>query len=148
MKFSETKQGRTFIIRLEHGEIIHECLESFAKQHQINAASVLALGGVDAGSLFVTGPACGTSAPPIEPNLVTLNEAHEVCGTGTIFPDKDGNPILHMHLAAGRNDQTITGCIRTGVKTWHVLEVVLQELLNSTARRLPDSTTGFELLTP
>ena len=35
-----------------------------------------------------------------------------------------------------------------GVKVWHVLEVVLTELVGSTARRRPDSATGFELLEP
>jgi hypothetical protein len=38
--------------------------------------------------------------------------------------------------------------VRTGVRTWHVLEVVLTEIAGSTARRLPDATTGFKLLVP
>ncbi|MDD3546195.1 MAG: DUF296 domain-containing protein, partial [Kiritimatiellae bacterium] len=41
-----------------------------------------------------------------------------------------------------------TGCIRTGVKTWHVLEVILTELLDSSARRSPDTASGFDLLVP
>jgi predicted DNA-binding protein with PD1-like motif len=73
---------------------------------------------------------------------------HEVVGTGTIFPDAKGAPILHVHLACGRSQETITGCIRTGVKTWHVLEVIMTELLDSTARRLPDAASGFDLLVP
>ena len=77
-----------------------------------------------------------------------LDNVHEVVGTGTLFPDANGTPILHVHLACGRGEQTITGCIRTGVKTWHVLEVVLVELTGCTARRLPDPVTGFELLVP
>jgi hypothetical protein len=30
MKSSQTRPGRVFVIRLEHGDIIHECLERFA----------------------------------------------------------------------------------------------------------------------
>jgi predicted DNA-binding protein with PD1-like motif len=77
-----------------------------------------------------------------------LRGVHEVVGTGTLFPNAQGQPILHVHLACGRGDRTVTGCIRTGVKTWHVLEVVLVELAGCTARRLPDAATGFDLLEP
>jgi len=32
-----------------------------------------------------------------------------------------------MHMACGREEETITGCVRRGVRTWHVLEVILTE---------------------
>ena len=101
-------------------------------------------------SLYVhlTGPRAGRSPPPIAPQTTALDDVHEVVGTGSLFPDAHGAPILHVHLACGRGDRTVTGCIRTGVKTWHVLEVILVELLGSTARRLHDPATGFELLAP
>jgi predicted DNA-binding protein with PD1-like motif len=53
-----------------------------------------------------------------------------------------------MHIACGRNSDTITGCVRKGVKTWHILEVVMTELLDSTATRKFDPLTGFGLLRP
>ena len=148
MKSSSARQGRVFIIRLEHGDIIHECLERFAAKNGITHAVLTLHGGADAGSTLVVGPRDGRSPPPIAPQTAMLDDVHEVVGTGTIFPDAHGTPILHVHLACGRGKATITGCIRTGVKTWHVLEVVLVELLDSTARRLPDSATGFDLLVP
>ncbi len=77
-----------------------------------------------------------------------LEEAHEVTGTGTLFPGESGLPVLHMHLACGRKDKTVTGCVRRGVRTWHVLEVVLYELTGSKAVRRKDAVTGFELLKP
>ena len=148
MKYSEAKQGRVFVIRLEDGEIIHETIERFAAEHGITHAAVTMHGGGDKGSVLVTGPREDRSPPPIAPQMSVLDGVHEVVGTGSLFPDKDGNPILHVHLACGRGESTITGCIRTGVKTWHVLEVILVELLGCTARRLPDAATGFELLVP
>ena len=69
-------------------------------------------------------------------------------GTGTLFPDEDGNPVLHMHAACGRRDSTVTGCVRTGVKTWQVMEVILIELDDTTAVRALDPDTGFKLLVP
>jgi predicted DNA-binding protein with PD1-like motif len=53
-----------------------------------------------------------------------------------------------MHLACGREQSTITGCVRRGVKIWHVLEVVITELVDCTAGRPVDPITGFKLLIP
>lgn len=148
MKFSEAKQGRVFVIRLEDGEIVHESIERFAAEHGVTHAALTMHGGADQGSTLVTGPREGRRPPPIAPNTTVLSNVHEVVGTGSLFPDAEGNPILHVHMACGRGEETITGCIRTGVKTWHVMEVILIELVDCTARRLPDAATGFELLVP
>jgi predicted DNA-binding protein with PD1-like motif len=147
MKYSEAKAGRIFILRLEDGDILHESVEAFARAQNIQAAALLALGGADQGSTLVVGPEHGRSQPVI-PMEHILNNVHEVTGVGTLFPNAAGHPVLHMHLAAGRQTSTITGCVRRGVKVWHVLEIVLWELTETTARRLLDSTTGFELLQP
>jgi predicted DNA-binding protein with PD1-like motif len=53
-----------------------------------------------------------------------------------------------MHVAAGRGGKAITGCVRLGVRVWHVLEVVLWELTGTKAVRVLDPETGFELLEP
>jgi len=147
MKYSKAKQGRTFVIRLEDGDIIHEQLEEFARVHSINAAAVIAVGGADEGSKLVVGPEQGRSKP-ITPMEHILRDVHEISGVGTIFPDKDHNPVLHMHIACGREDSTVTGCVRRGVKVWHLLELILFELLDSSASRIFDEQTGFELLEP
>jgi len=77
-----------------------------------------------------------------------LDNVHEVAGTGTLFPDADGRPVLHMHMACGRQDQTTTGCVRAGVKVWQILEIILLELVDTPAQRLPDPDLGFVLLDP
>ncbi len=75
-----------------------------------------------------------------------LDNVYEVTGTGTIFPDEKGNPILHMHISCGRKSSTVTGCIRNGVKVWQIMEVILFELIDTKALRTFDSNTGFKLL--
>ena len=148
MKYSEAKLGRIFVIRLEDGEIVHEVIEAFALEHSIHAASLIILGGPDEGSRLVVGPENGRCAPPVIPLERVLDDVREVTGTGTIFPDDEGNPILHLHMACGRNSSTITGCIRQGVRVWHVMEVILFELTGTSARRLRDAATGFKFLVP
>ena len=147
MKYCEAKQGRTFILRLEDGDIVHESIEAFAREHAIKSAALVILGGADARSRLVVGPEQGRSEK-IVPMIHELPDVCEVSGVGTIFPDKDGNPVLHMHMACGRNDQTVTGCVRAGVSVWHVMEVVLFELTDNTAKRVYDPVTGFALLQP
>ena len=147
MKYSEAKKGRVFILRLEDGEIIHKELELFAEKFNIKTASVSIVGGINTDSILVVGPekSRDTTIVPMEH---VLNEAYECTGTGTIFPNSSGKPILHLHLAAGRKTNTITGCVRRGVKVWLVLEVIIYELTDTNAMRILDSNTGFELLVP
>lgn len=147
MRFSTAKQGRVFILRLEDGEIVHEVIEQFAKDQTIKAATVLVVGGADDGSSLVVGPEDGRSVP-VSPMTATLTKAHEVTGTGTIFPDETGQPLLHMHMACGRNNTTTTGCIRAGVKTWYVLEVIISELIDCSATRQVEQPLGIKLLQP
>jgi predicted DNA-binding protein with PD1-like motif len=147
MRYSEAQQGRIFIIRLEDGEIVHEVLEQFARDHAVERASVTIVGGADRESRLVVGPEESRSFP-INPMVHELYDAHEITGTGTLFPDELGNPVLHLHMACGREENTVTGCIRNGVKVWHVMEVILVELLNRSATRIPDPETGFKLLVP
>ncbi|MEW6185481.1 MAG: PPC domain-containing DNA-binding protein [Thermodesulfobacteriota bacterium] len=147
MKYSEARQGRVFIIRLEDGEILHETLEQFAADQGVRAAFMIILGGADRESRLVVGPEEGRTSP-ITPMTHVLSDVHEIVGTGTLFPDEDGKPMLHMHVASGRQESTITGCVRSGVKVWQVAEVVMIELLDSSASRVLVPELGFKLLKP
>lgn len=147
MKHSQAQLGRIFVIRLEDGDIVHEEIERFAREESIEAASLIVLGGADQESTLVVGPERGRTTPPV-PMEHVLDNVHEVAGAGTLFPDDEGNPVLHMHVACGRTSSTITGCVRRGVKVWQVMEIVLFELVDTTAVRRLDPKTGFALLRP
>jgi len=147
MKYAEAQQGRIFVIRLEDGEIVHEEIEGFARRHSITAAALIAVGAADGGSRLVVGPEAG-DARPVHPLELVLDNVHEIAGTGTLFPDEDGHPVLHMHMACGRQGGAVTGCIRSGVRVWQVMEFVLIELTGITGRRVSQSDLGFQLLVP
>jgi predicted DNA-binding protein with PD1-like motif len=57
-------------------------------------------------------------------------------------------PVLHMHIACGRQEATTTGCIREGMKVWQVMEVILIELTETQTAHVLDPETGFYLLNP
>jgi predicted DNA-binding protein with PD1-like motif len=105
------------------------------------------LGGVDKGSRLIVGPKESRSST-ITPMVITLDDMHEAVGNGTIFQNEKGKPKLHCHLTCGRNDKTLCGEIREGVKVWHVMEVIITEIENCNAIREFDELTGFELLQP
>jgi len=145
--YSEGRTGRTFVLRLEDREIIHTAIEAFAEEHNIGAAFVSALGGVDKDSVLVVGPEQGRSNVII-PVHYTLDETYEATGTGTLFRDEQGKAVLHMHLSCGRGDRAVTGCIREGVYVWQVLEVIIIEISGARGVRKIDPVTGFALLVP
>jgi predicted DNA-binding protein with PD1-like motif len=144
MKSSEGKIGRVFVIRLEDGDAIPACIENFAAEKKISAGQVILIGGIGDGQVVV-GPRRSDEMPP-EPMLLPVDGVHEVVGVGIIAPDKEGKPTLHIHASLGRSGQTITGCLRPGVTTWLVGEVVIFEILGTDAVRLPDKKATFELL--
>lgn len=147
MKYSQAEQGRVFVLRLEDGDVVHETIEQFAREKKILAAALIIVGGADANSRLVVGPRQGR-AEMIEPISHVLEETHEVAGTGTLFPDETGQPLLHMHMACGREGKTVTGCIRDGVRVWHIMEVIMFELVDTTARRVPQPPMGWKFLQP
>ena len=106
---------------------------------------MIILGGAAKGSKLITGPK-QENEMPVSALEIVLDDVHEIAGAGTLFPDQQGNPVLHLHMACGRQSSTKTGCIRRGVRVWHIMEVILFELLESKGKRVFDPDTGFTLL--
>jgi len=145
LNYTEANLGRIFILRLHNDERLHEITEKFADQKQIKSALCFFLGGAQGKSKVVVGPKDGNVMPP-QPMVTLLKGVHEGCGVGTIFIDDEGKPKLHMHVSFGRNDNTITGCVRMGVDVWQIGEVVILELAGGSAKRAKNKETGFEFL--
>jgi predicted DNA-binding protein with PD1-like motif len=137
--------GRIFLLRLNDGDHVPDCLESFAAQKRIFNAVCFLLGGVKDKGKVVVGPRDSNTIPP-DPVVRILNGVHEVQGVGTIFSDENGRPRLHMHAALGRGDTTTTGCVRMGIDVWQIGEVVMLEIVGISALRKRNLETGFELL--
>ncbi|MCX6004505.1 MAG: DUF296 domain-containing protein [Chloroflexi bacterium] len=146
MRYTEGKIGRVFVIRLEDDDVLPSCIEQFAVKHNIKVGQAILIGGIKSGEVVV-GPRKNDTMPP-DPMLVPIDGVHEVVGVGVLAPDNNGKPVLHMHAALGRSGKTTTGCLRMGVKTWLVGEVIIYEILGADVVRLPDKETGFELLVP
>jgi Predicted DNA-binding protein with PD1-like DNA-binding motif len=138
--------GRVFVLRLETGEVLHEVVEEFSRTHGIKAATLTAVGGIGQGSKMTVGPML-----PVEDGIIplihTLDAPHELTASGTLFLDDSGLPMMHMHGSAGREGNAVTGCLRSGVIAWLVLEVVITELIGKAPIRKTDETSGMKILT-
>jgi predicted DNA-binding protein with PD1-like motif len=144
MKSSEGKTGRVFVLRLEDGDIVPDCIEKFASDNSIECGHVILVGGIGGGQV-VTGPRKTNEMPP-DPLYLPVDGAHEVAGIGVLAPNKEGQPVLHIHASMGRAGRTLTGCLRPGVTTWLVGEAIIYEITGVDAKRLPDERSGFDLL--
>lgn len=143
MKTAEGRVGRVFVLRLEDGDRLPQCVEDFALERGVSQGFCVLVGGVGSGRIVV-GPEHG-SVPP-KPVLADLFGAHEAAAVGTLFPDESGRPRLHMHATFGKGEEVRTGCIRPGIDIWTIGEFVLVELVGMNLVRRRDAATGFELL--
>jgi len=146
MKWSEGHIGRVFVIRLEDGDVVPESIEEFARENGVSVGHAVLIGGIGGGQVVV-GPRNSNERPP-DPMLLPVDGAHEVVGVGVLAPGEDGKPVLHIHAALGRSGQTVMGCLRPGVTTWLVGEVILYEILGTQAARVMDEESGLALLEP
>lgn len=145
MKHASASIGRVFVLRLEHGDRLPDCIEAFAAQQNLKQGLVYLIGAIDDGGRMVCGPADPASRP-VQVLIHQLAGVHEGLGLGTLFPDEDGAPRLHFHAAFGRDGQTRLGCTRAGIAVWQVAEAVILELTGPELARRRDPATGFETL--
>lgn len=143
MQYEVGNTGRVVVARLEDGDHVYKSIEQMCQAEGIERA-VFWIIGANKNVEVVTG-SHDYSRRPVEVIIEKLSDIQEIIGTGTVFPDTDNLPKIHMHAALGHDSKTVTGCPRINLDTWLINEVVLIELTNFTAKRLKDST-GFELL--
>ncbi|MDW7673216.1 MAG: DNA-binding protein [Bacillota bacterium] len=146
MQATEGKLGRVFVLKLEDGDVIPACIEAFAREKEIDVAQVLFIGGIGGGNIVV-GPRT-SSYDPIDPIVLPVEGAHEVIGVGVIAKGPDDQAMLHIHGALGRAGKTTTGCLRPGVNTWLVGEVIITEILGTSSKRVYDEKSCYALLKP
>lgn len=145
MKYTEAKTGRTFVLRLEHGDVVTDTIQKFATDQHIKSAYVQIVGGAEKDSKLVVGPKDGSAEKP-EKIFFNTPGVTEMAGVGTLFTNEKGEPKLHLHATFGREENAFTGCCWPGIVTWHIGEVIIQEIISENTIRKFNPKTGFELL--
>lgn len=142
MKYKAGRTGRVFVARFEDKEDIISNLQDIARKENIRSGVFYLIGGVRKGKI-VTGPK-EDKLPP-EPLWKEINEPSEVIALGTIFWQKD-EPRIHLHGAFGKGDKVSVGCLRESGEVFLILEAIIMEIEGIKAERVPDPSTGLNLL--
>lgn len=142
MKYSQGTVGRVFVARVEHGEDLLGELKRLAERENIEAGIFYVIGALKEAAL-VTGPEECTR-PPV-PVWREFNDCREIIGTGTIFRNHE-EPVPHLHIALGKGDKTLTGCLRGDSEVYLIAEVIILELCGTGATRRFDEASGLKLL--
>ncbi|KMQ49451.1 hypothetical protein CHISP_3632 [Chitinispirillum alkaliphilum] len=143
MEYTIGTMGRCIVMRLHENDPVYKCIEETTEKEKLLHGVVLIIGGVKNGGVVV-GPK-DQDARPLSPVVESFSEAREIAGVGTIFPNSEGSPKLHLHATFGKGKTPITGCPRKGLDCWLINEVVILELKGVNASRIKDKS-GMELL--
>ncbi len=147
MLFAEGKPGRVFVIRLEDGDLLPDCLEEFAAEKNIRVGLIHFVGGLSNGRL-VTGPE-SASVDNIKPEYKEIDgRPRETLSLGVIAPGEDGKPRAHIHGALGRRDEAAVGCLRPGIKVWLMGEMIIQEITGTESKRVLNRVNKLGYLEP
>lgn len=143
MEYEQAKLGRTFILKFSHGEDFLTELKTFVKEQQIKAGTIQLLGALKKAGVVV-GPKIDEL--PVTPIEKIIDHAHEIVGIGTIFREND-EPKIHIHTATGHDKDVLVTCVRKETEVFIVIEAIVQEYTDTSAKRKPDKKTGMSLLT-
>ena len=129
--FYTDKQGRTFVLRMERGDLLREQITELCRENGIsNAVIVSGIATFDIVNIQMT----NTTGYPIEYDVLKLTEPLELASMdGTII---DGSP--HLHGVLGSGSKTYAGHLLDGCRILYLGEVVIQEIAGIGLERTPD----------
>jgi len=135
--------GRIFTVRMDHGEDLLGSLKTLASKENIQAATFLLLGAVEAGNMVI-GPKKNERPP--DKMWMSFGDAHEIVGAGNLFREK-GEPVVHLHAGLGRAEDGRIGCVRKENRIFMVIEAFVFELTGFEAERIWNEDEGYAPIT-
>lgn len=142
MQYRQGSYGRVFILKFEDKDDLIEEMKNLATKEKIRVATIMLLGGMRSARV-VSGPK--EAVIPPDPMWMDFSDGREILGIGTLFW-KDDEPVIHLHGALGRGNETLTGCVRKNSSVFLVIEAVITEILGVEARKKEDKKTGLVML--
>jgi predicted DNA-binding protein with PD1-like motif len=130
----------TYAVALETGDEVLGLLTAFARKHEIDAASLTAIGAL---SSAVLGYFDWTSK---QYKHIPVTEQVEVVSLiGDVAVTDDGLPTLHVHAVLGKQDGSVVGGHLLEAHVRPTLEVILIQQ-PSYLRKRKDPETGLALI--
>jgi predicted DNA-binding protein with PD1-like motif len=142
MQYREGSYGRVFLLRFDDSDDLLEALKQFARKEQVRIATITLLGGMRSAGI-VTGPR--EAVIPPDPMWTDFRDGREIIGIGSLFW-KGEDPLVHLHGAVGRGQETVVGCLRRDSTVYLVIEAVIAEITGIEARKVVNEQTGLAML--
>lgn len=130
---------RTYVLVMDKDDEAFEAISAFARDHDLTAASLTAVGAAKAATLGYFDP------EKRDYQLTDFEEQMEVLSLVGDIATKDGAPALHAHLVLGRKDSSAIGGHLKKLVVWPTLEVVVTET-PAVLRKSVDPETGLALI--
>ncbi len=136
----EAEGQKTFALVFDTGDEFMSELTGFAKNNDLSAASLTAIGAFSDATLGYF------DIEKKEYEKIPIEEQVEVLSlVGTIAPKEDGGPQVHAHVVLGRSDGTTRGGHLLEAHIRPTLEVIVVESPQHLQRRT-DEETGLPLI--
>ena len=140
MKSIETSIGRVIVAKVEPGEDLIDAINQVVKKHEIKAGLINLIGALNKITIGYF------DIETKEYNLKTFEEDVELLSCMGNVSYKDGEPIIHLHIALGRGDYSLFGGHLSQPSIISVTaEVYIYEIAKKLERAV-DSATQLSLL--
>lgn len=132
---------RTFAVVFDKGDEPKTGLETFAREHGVDGASLTAIGAFqDATLAYFERDAMEYRDIPVAQQVEVLSLVGDIALN-------EGEPEVHAHVVVGRQNGTTAGGHLKAARVWPTLEVVVTET-PSHLQKTVDEETGLALIDP
>lgn len=142
MEYFVSKQiGRSFVLRLDQGDLILESIEQLIEREKIQDGVVVSgIGTVDSSVLHMV---TSTGYPPVEFFDRKKDKPIEVVSIQGFIADSKP----HLHMMISDRNMALGGHLEHGCKTLYLAEIVITEYQDFALRRIPDENSINKLTT-
>jgi predicted DNA-binding protein with PD1-like motif len=133
--------GRTLAVIFDKGEEVAAGLLKIAREHNLTAASFMAIGALSDVTLGYF------DRERKDYKRIPIREQVEVLALTGNIALSDGQPKAHAHLVVGKSDGTAHGGHLLEAHVWPTLEVIIVESPRHLQRKF-DRATGLTLIDP
>lgn len=132
------KQLDTYIVRLDRGEEVMECLTQLCEKEQIRLAQVTAIGAADEAEVGLY------NVEMRQYHKTKLEGEMEILSILGNVTRKEGEVYLHLHISLGLKDTAVRGGHLNSCRISGTCEMFVRELTGEVGRK-PDDRTGLNV---
>lgn len=127
-----SRAARHFVLVMETGDNLEQCIMEFAREHNVRSAYFSAIGALSGATL------AWFSLEKKDYEKIPVDEQVEVASLTGNIAMFEGEPKLHIHAVVGKRDGTTVGGHVVEATVRPTLEVVLFELAEGIDRQMID----------